>query len=95
MLAGFIPASTLASTTWTGSSSIIKQCANILIDQVKDEIKKTLRAEDEAKTVLHEAPVDPEAVRIARKQSLICKVFIACSDTQTMTGILLARNGVG
>lgn len=98
MSAGFIPASTLSSTTWTELSSIIKQCANIFIDQVKDEIKNTFRAEGEAETVLHEATVDPtskEAVRFARKQSLICQVLIACSDVQTMTGMCLTRNDVG
>ena len=97
MSAGFISVSTKSGATWKDLSAMIKQYANIA-DQVKGEIKNTFRAGDEAETVHHEATVDPtskEAVRFARKQSLICQVLIACSDAQTMTGICLDRIAVG
>ena len=54
--------------------------------------------DDEIKSGIREATVDPtskEAVRFARKQSLICQVLMSCSDAQTMTGICLTRNDAG
>ena len=65
--------------------------------QVQDEIKKYFGADDEAQRVHPEATVVPpskEAVRFAKKQSLIRQVLISCSDAQTMTGICLTRNDV-
>lgn len=66
--------------------------------QIIHEVFNTFAEGDEIETGFREITVDPpskEAVRSARKQSLICQVLIAGSDAQTMTGIRPTRNHVG
>ena len=66
--------------------------------QYSNEIRNTFAEGDEVETGPRQATVDPpskEAVRFARKQSLICQVLIAGSDAQTMTGTRITRDGVG
>lgn len=72
------------------------QYSNIL-SNVIDEIGNIFNLND-TEIGIREATVDStskEAVRFARKQSLICQVLMSCSDAQTMTGICLTRNDVG
>ena len=88
-----MPVSSWPSTPRVELNSIIMQYSNIL-HQVIHEIRNTFAEGDEIETGLREATVDPpskEAVRFARKQSLICQVLIAGSDAQTMTGIRITR----
>ena len=96
MLSRFIPVSARSSTPWAELNFIFMQYSNILYHVIR-EIANSFDVDD-VETGLHEVTVDPpskEAVRFARKQSLICQVLIACSDAQTMTGIRLTQKGLG
>ena len=92
-----MPVTSWSFTPWAELNSVIMQYSNVLHQGIH-EIRNTFAEGDEVETGLREATLDPpskEAVRFARKQSLICQVLLAGSDAQTMTGICLTRNDVG